>query len=101
MQVQLNRTLDQNDLEVKILGLNAVNQGGTPGMVEGRTLPWLQDTEEEKVWDERWQPTWRDVVILDEQNRYVGSYSLTAYSLAIPGNYNWLFNRLKRLASRD
>jgi hypothetical protein len=67
---------------IQILGVNAVDlESGNEGMCQGRTLPWLQDTHDQQVW-ESWQVTWRDVVILDRENRLVAVYNLTEHDLA-------------------
>ena len=59
-------------LPVNILGLTQIDDGGgNATIVTGRTIPWLQDTEEWKAWDS-WQVTYRDVFILDAENRVVG-----------------------------
>lgn len=54
-------------------------------MTDGRTLPWLQDTQGQNVWEE-WAVIWRDVVILDTQNNVRGIYNLTEHDLGIPAN---------------
>ena len=54
-------------------------------MTDGRTLPWLQDTQGQNVW-EGWAVIWRDVVILDTQNNVRGIYNLTEHDLGIPAN---------------
>lgn len=38
------------------------------------------------VWS-LWNVEWRDVVIVDGNNAKVGTYNLTTYNLAEPGNY--------------
>jgi len=45
----------------------------------------LQDTTSEKVW-QRWAVNFRDVRILDPQNRLVGVYNLTTNDLAFASN---------------
>jgi len=55
-------------------------------MVSGRVLPWLQDVEDQDVWTS-WGITYRDVLILDEENRVVDVYNLTSHSLADSANY--------------
>jgi hypothetical protein len=84
--------------DVRILGVNAIgHEAGNAGISAGRTIPWLQDTDTERAW-ESWRVTWRDVVILDEHNRFVGVFNLTTHDLADPQNYDALKNLLEQAA---
>jgi hypothetical protein len=75
---------------VRVLGVNAVGQESDNAlMCSGRVLPWLQDTAQQNVWGS-WNVTWRDVFVLDTQNRVKRIYNLTDYDLAIPANYDTL-----------
>lgn len=49
------------------------------------SLAWLQDTTEDSVWN-RWQITYRDVYIVDSQNRLFAVYNLTEHDLFYPEN---------------
>ena len=49
-------------------------------------MPWLQDVPAVDVWS-TWAVTYRDVIILDEDNVVVGVYNLTTNDLAVPANY--------------
>lgn len=62
-------------------------------------LPWLQDTPEVDAWG-LWRVTWRDVVILDRENRPVAVYNLTVHDLADPGSYAELKALLLTAAGR-
>jgi hypothetical protein len=53
---------------------------------QGRTLPWLQDTPTVNVWGS-WRVTWRDVVVLDADNKIVRVYNLTDNDLHDPAKY--------------
>lgn len=53
--------------------------------VSMRILPWLQDTEADAVWYS-WQATWRDVRIVDSQNRLFAVYNLDSHNLEDEGN---------------
>ena len=76
------------DPGIQILGVNESGQeSGNSGMVQGRLLPLLQDTQQEQVWGGRWQVVYRDVVMLDAQNRRVAVYNLTTHDLNDPANY--------------
>jgi hypothetical protein len=58
-------------------------------VTSGRDIPWLQDTTDEAVWD-TWDPTYRDVIILDGNNEIIAIYNLTTNSLATEENYEEL-----------
>jgi len=80
-------------LKIQFLGVNEQGQEpGNPSITTGRTLPWLQDVDandnsESDVWYDRWNVTYRDVVILDGGNAKVGVYNVTVHDLATPENY--------------
>lgn len=59
---------------------------GNGSVTDMRTLPWLQATAMADVW-EQWQPSYRDVVILDGENKVVGIYNLTINDLSVPENF--------------
>jgi hypothetical protein len=70
------------ELEMQIIGINEM--GHTSGLETAnaeRTLPLLQDDETQRVW-ERWSVTYRDVIVLDGENKKVGVLNLTDNSLA-------------------
>ena len=70
-----------------LLAVNEVgHEAGNPTMAALGDLPLLQDTVAEGAWTS-WSVTWRDVVLLDEDNRVVGVYNLTSNDLADPANY--------------
>lgn len=78
------------DLNIEIIGVNASDQAAFNSMItDERSLPWLQDTEDNSVWVS-WEATWRDVRILDSQNRLVAVFNLTEFSLSEPENYAML-----------
>lgn len=80
---------------VRILGINEAGQeSGNAGMFPGPSIPWLQDTLAEHVWNGKWQVEWRDVVVLDDQNRRLAVYNLTTHNLADAANYTALRNLL-------
>ena len=62
----------------------------------GRTIPYLQDPDD-GTWN-RWAVTYRDVVILDAQNRKVGVFNLTEHDLQQPEEYAALKALLLSLA---
>jgi hypothetical protein len=74
------------DLNIEILGVNQLGYDVfNPLVTSVSQLPWLQDTARDEVWA-RWQVTWRDVFILDPENRVYAVYNLTEHNLAITAN---------------
>ena len=81
--------------------MNAIDAAsGNAEMYAGRILPWLQDTAEQRVWQDKWQVTSRDVVVLDAENRKVAVFNCTTHNLADPGNYEALKAILLAAANR-
>jgi hypothetical protein len=86
-------------LNVEILGVNNIQESAFNYlMTEDRSLPWLQDTKEQDVWN-RWQVTFRDVRILDAQNRLYGVFNLTQYDLSCVSNRQTLRSLFLRAAA--
>ena len=54
-------------------------------MVVDKDLPWLQDTPTQAVWSS-WEPNYRDVFVLDDQNHFVSAFNLTMNQLSDVGN---------------
>jgi hypothetical protein len=93
--------LDAEDLALEVQNLMVNQQGaesGIPSACMGRDLALVQDTESAKAWDS-WVVTYRDVVILDAQNRVAGIYNLTENNLADPDKYEVLKDFLRQAAS--
>ncbi|MBK7582007.1 MAG: hypothetical protein IPI67_17595 [Myxococcales bacterium] len=61
-------------------------ESGNSTITAGRTLPWLQDTLAADVWN-KWMVEYRDVVVLDKENRPIAVYNLTVHDLADPNNF--------------
>ncbi|MBX2798331.1 MAG: hypothetical protein KTR31_11695 [Myxococcales bacterium] len=75
---------------VTIVGLNEVGrESANDTITDGRDLPWLQDTDEDMVWT-LWGIEYRDVVVLDEDNRLVDVLNLTTNDLADAEHYDTL-----------
>jgi hypothetical protein len=97
-QLQDELELEYPDLGISIVGVNQVGYGGcTPeqedwecsgnaAMCLERDLPWLQDQAEILVWN-TWGVTYRDVMVVDPDNRLVAIYNVTDHNLSIPGEY--------------
>jgi len=100
---QLQADLVANDPEtpIRIVGINGVGLESSNEYVASMAvdLPWLQDTAGEAVW-ERWEPEWRDLVILDRGNRPVSVINLTEHNLDIPSEMEALRNLLLEAAAR-
>lgn len=81
-----------------IIGVNGVGHDSANGLiVNGRSIPWLQDTAEEDVWT-AWGVVYRDVVILNQANVPVGVFNLTSHDLSNPDNYDALKTLLREAA---
>jgi hypothetical protein len=84
---------------VHILGVNAAGaEGGNAAICAGRHLPWLQDTVADSVWTS-WGVAYRDVFVLDPENRVERIYNLTSFDLSVPANYDTLKAILTTAAS--
>ena len=69
-------------------------------MVAGRSLPWLQETRADSVW-QRWDVTYRDVVILDAENLPVAVFNLSRHNLNNAAEYDSLRSLLLETASTE
>src|SRR5262245_6869141 len=99
MQHELDAAAGPGMLPIALLGVNEVGQeSDNEVMCDGRTLPWLQDTSQQDVWHTKWVVTWRDVVVLDAENRRIAVYNLTTHNLGDPINYATLRDLLLRAA---
>lgn len=82
----------------RLLGVNQAGfEAGSAAVTTGRTIPWLQDTVAVNA-RSSWSVTFRDVVILDTQNRKAFVYNLTVHDLAVPADYAQLKSILKVVA---
>ena len=77
---------------VGINGISFANED-LSGMIEGNTLPWLQDNDSEKIWD-KWEVDLRDFIIFDPGGNYYTKVNLTEVDPSIEHNYNNLKNLL-------
>ena len=86
----MQQELDASGANVWIVGVDGIGYEDTTSRItEGRDLAWLQDTAEAGVWDS-WGIAYRDVVVLDGDNRYLRTFNLTSGSLSDEGNYDEL-----------
>lgn len=89
-------------LNIQIVGLNEFGQdpaGANDLMMANRTTPWLQDgdsngNQTSDVWYDRWDVTYRDVMILNGQNEMVDVYNLTSNDLGVAANYATMRDKL-------
>lgn len=87
--------------KIQILGVNGIAlESGNSIITAGRTLPWLQDVLAEDVWND-WKVEYRDVVVLDAENRPVAVYNLTTNNLDDPQNFAALKSILVNAANAD
>jgi hypothetical protein len=85
------------DSAIRILGVNEDGQQGSNDLaVANRTLPWLQDIDG-AAWA-GWTVTYRDVVLLDAENRKVAVFNLTDHDLGRPEEYAALLALLRASA---
>jgi len=74
-------------IPIRILGVNASGEAaGNAAMCAGRVLPWLQDQKPPDAWH-LWQADFRDVIVLDDENKVVSIYNLTIHNLTDSTNY--------------
>jgi hypothetical protein len=83
---------------IRILGVNETAQAAYNDLaVAGNSIPWLQDVQSE-AWG-GWAVTWRDVVILDAENKKVAVFNLTEHDIAgDPSEYAALLALLRSTA---
>jgi hypothetical protein len=81
---------------IRILAVNdAGHESGVPSAVGAdRTLPLLQDAPEVSAWT-LWGVAYRDVVVLDGENRPLGVFNLTERSLDHRPEYDVLLDALR------
>ena len=91
--------LQQNpNTKIRLLAINLAGlESFVPQESSFGSLPILQDTTAENVW-ESWSATWRDVMILDPNNIHVDTYNLTSHDLANPAFYAERKAKLKAVA---
>ena len=81
-------------MPIRILGVNAPEEAaGNAATCAGRTLAWLQDAKPPNAWG-LWQADFRDVIVVDDENKVVSIYNLTVHDLRNPAHYAELRNIL-------
>jgi hypothetical protein len=111
MQAELNAEPDAGQrLPIRIAGINAAGEEhDNARMCAGRRIAWLQDTPAERVWHtwsvaalrpDKPYVVWRDVVVLDADNRAIAVFNLTDHDLESNAEYQALARLLRRAATR-
>ena len=94
-------------LDFPILAINEEGlESGSSQISPDENLPWLQDVDQDAngisdLWYDSWNITFRDVVVLDENNSVVDIYNVTPNDLADPTNYNTFRLMLVETATSD
>src|SRR5688572_12359275 len=85
--------------KIRLFAVNDVGEEGNVGTAAGTTheAPILQDTAAVGAWG-LWNVTYRDVVILDGENRPLGVFNLTEHNLAVEADYEALLAFLRLAA---
>ena len=93
MQTQL----EEAGFQIYILGINETGfESANQQVTEGRDIPWLQDTAEVLMWD-RWNVTYRDVIIFDETLEQRAIFNLSRNDLNDSSIYQELYYLLTTL----
>ena len=89
MQEELNAEYPELNIQLLAIGRDDADAEELAEMSALGDLPVLWDASVEDVW-ESWDVTFRDVVVLNENNEKVTAFNLTTYSLGEPANYTSL-----------
>jgi len=110
MQAELNAESQTGRIPIYIAGINgAGHEVGNPGISTGRTIPWIQDVPIQNVWG-TWRVNelrpgtpgvaYRDVILLQGENKPFAVYNLTEHDLQVPANYACLKDLLRQAATQ-
>lgn len=91
---------DDPDSKIRIFAVNPASEQAGNAFVEG-AIPLLQESAGKGGPWRTWKPTYRDVVILDGQNRRVGAFNLTEHDLGDPAEYDALLTLLRDAAGES
>lgn len=85
----LAAALESEGVTLAIAGINAAGlEEHNPTIMDGRVLPWLQDTDG-AVWT-TWAAVWRDLFLVDGEGLLVDRVNLTDFDLNNTENYDAL-----------
>ena len=83
-------TTEYPSLPITLLSINMIgSSSGVASFSSDMDLPMVQDTDSDLIWD-AWGGEWRDIRILDGENKTYATVNLTTYSLGNSGNYDSL-----------
>ncbi len=87
---------DDPDSPIRIFGVNGIDEKSGNGWIEmrNRELPWLQDERRTDVWSD-WDVRYRDLIILDRENRRAAVFNLTDHDLGKSADYKSLLALLR------
>jgi hypothetical protein len=85
-------------INIEILGVNKHDRAAYNANIAPYHLPWLQDTVTNSVWG-TWHVLWRDVWVLDAQNRLYTVYNLSDHDLTDPANREFLKQLFREAAT--
>ena len=90
-----------NDISIIGVGKDAYNDD-LPGMVEGRILPWVEDTEDDgyPVWTD-YGAVQRSTYFFDRDGQLVNSMNITQFLPENPNDYSYLINYILDLRSEN
>lgn len=101
MQAELSA--EGHKIPIQIIGVDGIGLVGADHTCDGfctdRTIPWLEDAADKNVWT-LWGVTYRDVFVLDPENKSVKVYNLSVNNLADPAKYAELKNIIATLADQ-
>ena len=91
---RMREQLASDGYAIEIIGINAIGKEASNQLItDGRDLPWLQDTEDDKVWSS-WLASWRDLVVLDANNELAWRDNLTDHDIRFTDAYDDIYQRI-------
>jgi len=110
MRAELNAEDQTGRVGIEIAGINAAGlEFGNGAISAGRTIPWLQDVSSQNIWG-TWRVNelrpqtpgvaYRDVILLQGENRPFAVFNLTDHDLSNPANDAALKTLLRTAAFR-
>ena len=92
---KLYNELLKDGLNINFIGINGISTKDRDynEMISGRSLPWVQDNEDSRVW-ESWDVLIRDLILLDKSGHYFDLFNLTDFDISKDSNYQLLKEKL-------
>lgn len=92
---------ERPELQISIIAVNEMGYDAGNSLVPDiSSLPMVQNDSIAQVWS-NWGAVWRDVIVLDQENRPVATFNLTTYNLATTENYDLVKAELIRIAESN